>query len=221
MLKNRSVLRRRRATETPDIRRLSSWLFSAKRSLRMCIWGSRRRCGIRRSRRLLRQILRRRTSCRHGSTGIRRGVRPMTGEHRVLRRAVVERQYQLARFDLADFPPVDVVADLHAPDLRARADNGARILAIHDDGDQRDVRRRWRWRWRKCQNRRRSRPPSRRRKQRPLARRRKPVESLRRERAHRPLRGWRPTGGRRLRRRIGRHGAQRDGGEEHGGHACA
>src|SRR5712691_3700525 len=112
------------------------------------------------------------------------GWRPtaVATEQRERRQAPVERQNQTAPVDLSDLPSADIVADLHAGDLRrSRTNDGARAFAVYHDTEERHVRRRRRCRrfrhaldWR----RRRSGWTAARRKQRTVARCRQTIQRL-------------------------------------------
>jgi len=65
--------------------------------------------------------------------------------------AAIERQHHLASFDLANLPPVDVIANLRAQQFIVSANNGTRALAVDDNSEENQVWwRRW-WR-RRCNN---------------------------------------------------------------------
>src|SRR5712691_8310595 len=110
------------------------------------------------------------------------GWRPtaVATEQRERRQAPVERQNQTAPVDLSDLPSADIVADLHAGDLRrSRTNDGARAFAVYHDTENSHIRRRKR---RRClgnaldRRRRRSRRMAARRKQRTIARRRQTIQ---------------------------------------------
>lgn len=70
-------------------------------------------------------------------------------EHAEFCDTAVKQQDQLLGFDLSHLPAVDVVADLDAETLGIlpNTNNGARIVAVHDDREQHQIgRRRRRWR---------------------------------------------------------------------------